>query len=193
MIFTSWTIILERYWTQEQGSALLTVEITENYSSEKLLDNVRVQGPYKAPIKVQGRKACKETKEWWSCLNKNSRMKLLDASCQWWNCLRGGVYVFSSDLHWSQEWSRWAPKSLKKLKKLKEADPCRKMVLEICETKVPESCDQKNECRNLSPNAFSPVQCYYWRDGRLVRPWSVDSLDGGFRTSQFGPVGRSGN
>ena len=28
---------------------------------------------------------------------------------------------FSSDLHWSQEWSRWAPKSLKSLKK---AEPC---------------------------------------------------------------------
>ncbi len=25
-----------------------------------------------------------------------------------------------------------------------------------------------------------------------IRPWSVDSLDGGFFTSQFGPVGRSG-
>ncbi len=26
----------------------------------------------------------------------------------------------------------------------------------------------------------------------VIRPWSVDSLDGGFFTSQFGPVGRSG-
>ncbi len=30
----------------------------------------------------------------------------------------GGHRIFSSDLHWSQEWSSWAPKSLKK------ADPC---------------------------------------------------------------------
>ncbi len=32
--------------------------------------------------------------------------------------------IFSSDLHWSQEWSRWAPKKPESLKSLKEADPC---------------------------------------------------------------------
>ena len=38
---------------------------------------------------------------------------------------------FSSDLHWSQEWSRWAPKSLKAWKRLSPVNTC--IVLTICD------------------------------------------------------------
>ncbi len=38
-------------------------------------------------------------------------------------CREGGVYVFSSDFHWSQEWSRWAPKSLKGWKSWERQTP----------------------------------------------------------------------
>ncbi len=40
------------------------------------------------------------------------------------------------------------------------------------------------------PHTFSQIGASTWH---AIRPWSVDSLDGGFFSSQFCPVDRSGS
>ncbi len=110
-----------------QGSAPSTVEITENYNSDKPVNDKRVYGPYiRCQQKSRAGRPVRKPQTAIAAgniLNKKSWMTLLEAPCQPWNCHGGVLYVFSSDLHWSQDWSRWSPKSLKSWKSWKRQTP----------------------------------------------------------------------
>ncbi len=84
----------------------------------------------------------------------------------------GGHLIFSSDLHWSQEWSRWAPKSLKAWKAWKRLTPVSRRWKLIVDKKLLDLALTWADCRLSKPARRYLVLLTFldlWRP-QLVRP-----------------------
>ncbi len=72
---------------------------------------------------IYGRSGGPPPEQFWKTYFKITYFEAFGLKKGGWRGRGGGHKIFSSDLHWSQEWSRWVQKSLKAWKAWKRLTP----------------------------------------------------------------------